>query len=60
MEKDTCVVCSKATIYNKFDHIDKRNYYVEGCGQLCPDCFNKVYTEKVENNNAKKATFLLG
>jgi hypothetical protein len=60
MEKETCVVCSKPTIYNKFDHVDKRNYYVEGCGQLCPDCFNKVYTEKVENNNAKKATFLLG
>lgn len=60
MEKDKCVVCSKVTIYNKFDHIDNRNFYVEGCGQLCPECFNRVYTEKVEHKDNKKANFLLG
>jgi hypothetical protein len=24
-------------------HIDFRDYYVEGCGQLCRDCYNSVY-----------------
>lgn len=47
---DTCVICSKATGYKKTDHISKRNYYVEGCGQLCKDCFERVYIKETNSN----------
>lgn len=37
--KDRCVMCDKPTIYDMTDHIDVRIGYVEGCGQLCLDCY---------------------
>ena len=37
--KDRCVICGCITEYDRFDHIDKRYYYVEGAGQVCPDCY---------------------
>ena len=37
--KDRCVICGCITEYDRFDHIDKRYHYVEGAGQLCPDCY---------------------
>lgn len=41
-EKDKCVMCGKETPYSKSTHIDLRDYYVEGCGQLCEDCWFKT------------------
>jgi hypothetical protein len=41
--KDKCVSCKKETLYNKTDHIDFRLGYVEGAGQLCLDCYEKIY-----------------
>lgn len=40
-EKDKCVICGKETPYRKSDHIDARLHYVEGCGQLCRECYTK-------------------
>ena len=40
---ERCVMCLKQTEYKKIDHIDFRNYYVEGSGQLCKDCYCKLY-----------------
>ena len=40
---EKCVSCGKVTEYNKTDHIDLRKNYVEGVGQLCPGCYNKIY-----------------
>ena len=37
--KDKCVICGCVTEYDEFDHIDKRYYYVEGAGQVCPKCY---------------------
>ena len=37
-EKDRCVVCGKETEYAKDTHVDVRKNYIEGAGQLCPDC----------------------
>lgn len=48
MEKDKCVSCGCETPYPINMNIDFRNYYVEGAGQLCEECFNKIY-KKVEN-----------
>ena len=39
--KDRCVMCDKPTVYDMTDHIDIRIGYVEGCGQLCIECYEK-------------------
>jgi|8_EtaG_2_1085327.scaffolds.fasta_scaffold04527_5 hypothetical protein len=45
--KEKCVICGDETRYDDFDHIDHRNFYVEGAGQLCPTCHNATYEEKI-------------
>lgn len=40
---DKCVQCSKPTKYKQTTHIDKREHYIEGAGQLCPDCYKAIY-----------------
>ena len=47
-KKDKCVSCDTETQYDEFDHIDSRYFYIEGCGQLCYDCFNEIYLKKNE------------
>jgi hypothetical protein len=46
-EKDKCVMCGAETQYNKSTHIDNRDYYIEGVGQLCRECYFNIY----ENRN---------
>ena len=41
-EKETCVSCGKETPYSRDTHIDYRNYYVEGAGQLCKECYEQI------------------
>ncbi len=41
MEK--CVICHKNVNVNKNVHIGKRKYYVQGAGQLCENCYKKLY-----------------
>jgi hypothetical protein len=36
--KDRCVSCGSETAYEVSTHIDMRNGYVEGVGQLCSKC----------------------
>ena len=52
--KDKCVICNTDTQYDEFDHIDFRNFYVEGAGQLCCECFNEIYNEKIHNKTARQ------
>jgi hypothetical protein len=40
--KDNCVMCGEQTPYERDQHIDTRFGYVEGAGQLCRDCYEKV------------------
>ena len=47
--KDKCVSCSKDTQYNKHDHVDFRIGYIEGCGQLCLECYDNIYVKKNKN-----------
>lgn len=42
-EKDRCVLCTKETLYKISTHIDLRDFYVEGAGQLCRECWNQIY-----------------
>jgi hypothetical protein len=36
---DHCVVCNKPTIHKRSDNVNYRSHYIEGAGQLCPECF---------------------
>lgn len=45
MEKDKCVLCGAETQYTKDTPIDLRSCYIEGAGQLCPECWKKIYKE---------------
>ena len=42
-EKDRCVLCDEETEYTRNVPIDQRLYYVEGAGQLCGECYKKIY-----------------
>ena len=37
-----CVLCRKVASIDKNTHIDLRDNYIEGIGQLCRDCYHKV------------------
>ena len=55
-KKDKCVTCGSETQYDEFDHIDLRYFYVEGCGQLCPRCFDDIYHKKRGRKSAPSDT----
>ena len=40
--KDRCVLCNTETEYDHSTHINNREYYIEGCGQLCPPCYHPI------------------
>ena len=40
-EYEVCVMCGDTIPYLKSTHIDLRNGYIEGAGQLCKECYEK-------------------
>jgi hypothetical protein len=40
---DKCVMCGEKTPYTKHTHIDLREHYVEGAGQMCRGCYLRIY-----------------
>lgn len=40
---ETCVCCHKQLPISVDEPIDYRAFYVEGAGQLCYDCYHKIY-----------------
>jgi len=42
-QDDVCVVCGASTPYTKNTDINARDYYVEGAGQLCENCYKNIY-----------------
>ena len=42
-EFERCVVCGTQTNVPREMHIDFRDCYIEGAGQLCRDCYTKLY-----------------
>tara|TARA_R110000782_G_scaffold90474_3_gene173541 strand:+ start:888 stop:1034 length:147 start_codon:yes stop_codon:yes gene_type:complete len=40
---EKCVNCGEDTPYKFADNIFNRSFYVEGAGQLCQLCYEKVY-----------------
>ena len=51
--KDKCVSCGCKTSYDKTDHVDFRLGYIEGSGQLCLDCYEKIYMKPKKKENKK-------
>ena len=45
-KKDICIHCETVTPYDKTTNINNRLYYIEGAGQLCRDCYAKIYDIK--------------
>jgi len=46
IEKEICVLCGEKTPVKTEKHIDFRDYYVEGVGQLCQTCAKKLVYEQ--------------
>lgn len=40
---DLCVVCRRPTEFRKSDPVRNRRYYIEGAGQLCSSCGERLY-----------------
>lgn len=40
---ENCVGCGEQTQVLRTQHIDFREYYIEGAGQLCKECWDKTY-----------------
>lgn len=40
---EKCVICNSITEYRRNVHIDHRNFYVDGAGQLCRKCYENAY-----------------
>ena len=45
-EIDSCAICKGETPYTSSIHIDERECYIQGAGQLCKGCYFKNYVEK--------------
>jgi len=45
-ELEKCVSCWEKTDIRKDAQIDLRGYYVEGAGQLCKDCYIRIYSDE--------------
>ena len=43
METEKCVNCKVETNVPVNENVDLRKFYVEGAGQLCEECWNKIY-----------------
>ena len=48
-EKDKCTVCSDDSVYDKTMPIDLRLGYIEGSGQLCLECYDKIYNKGADD-----------
>ena len=44
--RDRCVACYVETPYTKSTPIEEREFYIEGCGQLCEHCYQEIKTEE--------------
>lgn len=42
---EKCIQCEKDTGVPINQHVDLRETYVEGAGQLCKDCYDKTYNK---------------
>jgi hypothetical protein len=54
-EYEYCVLCGKMTEVRKDAPVGTRTFYIDGCGQLCRECFASLYAvEKAMENCPEK------
>lgn len=53
IEKDRCVGCYAETPYTKETPIEEREFYVEGCGQLCENCYQEIKAEELADKKLR-------
>ena len=46
---ELCILCESPTNYKISDHVDTRNAYIEGMGQLCGRCHYDHYMYQRES-----------
>lgn len=56
--KENCIICGKETQYDINTHIDLRNNYIEGAGQLCNQCVEEKSYFKPKKIDDKKGVFI--
>jgi hypothetical protein len=54
VETEKCVMCGAETNVPVDLHVDLRKNYVEGVGQLCAGCYNKVYDEREDKGSGNR------
>ena len=54
VEMEKCSLCDKETDVPKNMPIDLRKNYVEGAGQLCDGCYNKIYDEREDKGSGNR------
>ena len=52
--KDKCNLCNDDSLYDRTEPINERIGYIEGAGQLCLDCYEKVYGHEWNRNREQK------
>ena len=52
--KDKCNLCNDDSPYDKTEPINKRIGYIEGSGQMCLDCYEKVYGHEWNRDREQK------
>ena len=52
-DKDKCTVCSDDSLYDKTMPIDLRLGYIEGSGQLCLECYDKIYNKGADDEQVR-------
>ena len=52
--KDKCNLCNDDSLYDKTEPINERIGYIEGSGQLCLDCYDKVYNHEWNRDREQK------
>lgn len=45
VKNEECVLCGCDTGVSPTEPIGTRDYYVQGCGQLCESCFHSLEAE---------------
>ena len=55
IKSEKCILCGKDTGIPFNDPIDDRKYFIDGCGQLCEDCFDRLQYESISKNKPSDA-----
>ena len=48
---EKCIVCNGNTPYTLKNKISERNFYINGCGQLCEECYRELYGQNIVDSN---------